>query len=153
MPRATSVNDPNFKPQIWIYSYATAAQKSMAGQFEFDVSQFRDPAGQKQFLGRDVCGIDAEVRDWVGQDRRVPALVKECRLLAEDLIRPKQTGITNGVPQEKAPCQWLSISFRDHHGKWIAPAIAELVANALSDDGFTITVYHSSVKKVEAIAK
>lgn len=145
MPRATSVNDPNFKPQIGIYSYASTAQKSLAGQFEFDVSQFRDPAGQKQFLGRDICGVDAEVRDWVGQDRRVPVLVKECRLLAEDLIRPKQN--------EKAPCQWLSISFKDRHGKWIAPAVAELVANALSDDGFTITVYHSGTKQASAVVK
>lgn len=153
MPRATSVNDPNFKPQIGIYSYASTAQKSLAGQFEFDVSQFRDPQGQKQFFGRDICGIDAEVRDWVGQDRRVPVLIKECRLLAEDLIRPKQTGVTNGVTQEKAPCQWLSISFKDFHGKWIAPAVAELVANALSDDGFTITVYHSGTKQAAAVAR
>ncbi len=139
MPRITSLEDSAIKPNVGIYSYASNGSRNIVGQFEFDVSSFRDPLGQKQFLTKS-SGIDPEVRDWVGQDHRVPILIKECRMLAEDLIRHKKDG-------QAAPSTWLSFSFKDFHGKWISPAVAELVADELSNAGFMVTVYHSAIKK------
>ena len=134
--------DPSFRPNIGIYSGTET--KHPVGQFEFDVSKFRDPAGQVQFRLQElkeagINGTTPEVRDWVAKDRRVPIIISECRLLAEDLISPK----TDGKPISA----WLSFSFVDTHGKWIAPAVAELVANHLSDAGFNILVHHAGLKK------
>jgi hypothetical protein len=113
--------------------------KQPAAQFEFDVSTFRDPVGQKQF--NRAVGTCPDVRDWVAQDRRVPGVVNVCRLLAEDLCRPHPKGTGTEVISG-----WLSISFKDHHGKWIAPAVAELVANQLDKDGFNVIVLHHELR-------
>jgi RNase adaptor protein for sRNA GlmZ degradation len=126
------------KPEIGIYSFGENCDKKPQAQFEFDVSKFRDPVGQKQF--NKAVGTQADVRDWVGQDKRVPALVQQCRILAEDLIRPhKKDG------KDEQISAWLSLSFKDHHGKWISPAIAELVANQLDLDGFKVVVCHHNL--------
>lgn len=137
MPRSKSFIDEHIKPNIGVYSYPKDGHKTVTtGQFEFDVSTFRDPSGQKTFAG--LNGLDKYVIEWVGQDRRVAVLIRDCKLLAEDLVRPKLDG--------KSICEWFSIAFKDHHGKWIAPAIAEIVADALSNDGFNVAVYHSELR-------
>ena len=150
MPRFKSFSGSDTKPSIGVYSYPTKGLSGVTAQFEFDVSGFRDPAGQKQFKGRTklseagslvpLNGVDSEVYEWVAKDPRIPAIIGDCRILAEDQIRPKADG--------KALSVWLSLSFKDYHGIWIAPAVAELVANALSDDGFNIVVHHFCEKTV-----
>ena len=145
MPRqgaGVAPQDPSFRPNIGVYS--GTENKHPIGQFKFNVSTFRDPAGQVQFKQKDsneagLNGTVPEVRDWVAKDRRVPIIVKECRLLAEDLIAPQADG--------KAVSAWLSFSFVDYHGRWIAPAIAELVANHLSEAGFNVLVHHAGLKE------
>ena len=129
------VSDP--KVQIGVYSFGSKGPATPKSQFEFDVSKFRDPAGQKQFKGG--CGVDPDVRAWVGEDDRVPAIIANCLLLAEDLIRAKPS--TTGARTE-APADWLSFSFRDFHGRWASPAVAELVADALSRAGYVVAVKH-----------
>lgn len=129
------------KPQIGVYSYGSKGIKGeISAQFEFDVTQFRDPSGQKQFKG--AKGSDPDVRDWVCQDRRLPAILDMCILLAEDLLKPRKHGGT-----EEVISHWLSLAFKDHHGKWIAPAIAEAVANRLSDANYRVLVVHHDLQK------
>ena len=132
--------DGQTKPNIGIYSFGDKCQKPPAAQFEFNVSLFRDPVGQKQF-GK-AYGNSPDVRDWVAQDKRMPGVIEACQLLAEDLIRPHKKG-----DREETISSWLSIAFRDHHGKWIAPAIAESVANQLDKDGFVVIVLHHELPK------
>lgn len=138
MPRLTSVADKSMRPQIGVYSFGTVAQGS-TGQFEYDVTQFRDPGGQKQFEG--MNGTYPKVKQWMLQDRRVPIIIEDCLLLADDLVRAKQIDSN----MTKSVSTWLSFAFKDFHGKWTAPAVAELVADALSDAGYVVVVYHASV--------
>ena len=139
----TLKHDP--RPQIGVYSWGSKTrEKAPSAQFEFDVSQFRDPAGQKQFSK--ACGSDPDVRAWVCEDRRLPAVIDTCLLLAEDLLKPKKKG-----SGEEAISQWLSLAFRDYHGKWIAPAVAEAVANKLSDAGYIVMVIHHALPKIHAL--
>ena len=140
MPRV-KFSTSGVRPEIGIFSYGSSKEASEAsGQFEFDVSSFRDPGGQKQFAGTN--GLYPDVRDWVGTDRRVPIIIRDCLLLADDIIRPKPQANSN-VP--KALSVWLSFSFKDFHGTWIAPAVAELVANSLSEAGFNVAVHHKCI--------
>ena len=143
--RVAVFNDTRNKPNVGVYSFGRlpgAETGGPAAQFEFDVSAFRDPAGQKQFIG--LYGIAPGVRDWVCEDRRMPAILDQCLMLAEDLIRPHKKGEST-----EQLSHWLSISFRDHHGRWIAPAIAEAVANKLSDAGFIVVAIHNDIPKTE----
>ena len=143
MPRTTWTDSAN-KPEIGVFSFGkNIGDKSpLTVQFEFDVAALRDPAGQKQFVGSN--GTFPLVIDWVGEDRRVPIIIKDCLLLADDLAKPK---IKEGSSVAKPISQWLSFSFRDFHGKWIAPAVAEKVANALSDAGYVVAVHHQSLPR------
>ena len=123
-------------PQIGVYSFGTQSSDKPVAQYEFDVSKLRDPQGQQQFKNR--FGWDLEVRDWMKEDSRLRALVQDCRLLAADLLgqRPKGSGAAASIST------WTSFSFKDFHGRWISPAVAELVADALSADGWRVTVHH-----------
>lgn len=137
--RVTAFNG-EIKPSIGIYSFGDNCVKPPAAQFEFNVSLFRDPIGQKQF--NRAYGTQPDVRDWVAQDKRMPGVIQMCQLLAEDLIRPHKKG-----DHTESISSWLSISFKDHHGKWIAPAVAEAVANQLDADGFNVIVLHHELMK------
>lgn len=138
MPRLSSHQDPQLKPNIGIYSFGPATNGQVNGQFEFDVTYFRDPQGQKQFQGKD--GLDKDVIAWIRADRRIPILIKECSLLADDLLSPK------GEDKKKIST-WVSFCFRDPHGKWISPAVAEIIADTLSDAGFNVIVSHQALLK------
>lgn len=140
MPRATSFNDPILKIEIGIFS-SMLKGKARVGQYEFDVSTLRDPSGQVQFAL--VDGTFPQVRDWVKKDRRVPIIVKDCLLLSDDLMKPKKK---NGEVI-KPLSVWLSFSFVDHHGKWAAPSVAEIVADALSEAGYVVAVHHACLQK------
>ena len=147
MPRLDTFNDTNNRPQIGIYSYSKSKNdKKASGQFDFNVSTIRDPAGQKQFAG--LNGTHPEVRDWVAVDKRISIIIADCLILADDLIKPK--GV---IGSEKSACKWLSFSFSDFHGKWTAPAVAESVANALSDEGYLVAVHHQAVPKEQVFCR
>ena len=118
--RVKSFVDKNPRPVVGIYSFGSKNSSAPAAQFSFDVSAFRDPTGQKQFEGKD--GTDPEVVKWVLCDDRARAVVAHCLLLADDLVKPKVRG---DKAEPTAQSQWLSFSFKDFHGKWTAPAVAE----------------------------
>lgn len=144
MPRVkftdTASNDGS---KIGVYSFGDKVGGGPAAQFEFDVTKLRDPAGQKQFSG--MNGTNPAVRAWVSADKRVEAILNQCLILADDLIKPKQRE-TSGVIRYDPVSTWLSFAFRDYHGKWASPAIAELVADALDKEGYQVYVIHHSLK-------
>lgn len=129
--------------RIGLYSFGDKGKVRPSTQFTFDVTKFRDPAGQKQFNGVSN-GTHQAVRQWMKEDERVAGIIAHCKLLANDLVKPKTR--TNGNRTEIATVSaWLSISFMDHHGRWAAPAITELVADALCDAGYDVVVTHSGL--------
>ena len=145
MPRVKSMTNADPKPTIGVYSFGSKGNVFPKVQFEFDVSKLRDPSGQKQFKG--LNGVDPEVRDWVAQDTRVQGIVDNCLLLADDLVKPKKRETSDGVVATVVPVSgWLSFSFKDVHGRWAGPAVAEAVAEAFSKAGYTVATVHCGLK-------
>ena len=140
MPRivpGTSGVPPN--ADIGIYSFGEKGNVFPRVQFEWDCRSLRDPTGQKQFAA--LTGAHDSVKSWVKEDERVATIISCCRLIANDLIKPKAR-TTTGTTEIVQISKWLSFSFKDFHGKWSAPAMAELVADALDLDGYKVTVVH-----------
>ena len=135
----SSDNSTAPKATIGIYSYGSKGSVFPKTQFDFDLTKFRDPGGQKQFNG--VIGTHSSVKEWMKEDERVSALISDCKLIADDLVKPKPR-VDGSKTEVTAQSAWLSIAFHDFHGKWAAPAVAELVADALNDAGYTICVTH-----------
>lgn len=137
MPRVQGIRLPDGKhPDVGIYSFGVKSKTLPKAQFEFDVTNFRDPSGQKQFRG--LCGMDPAVVTWVAQDPKVQAIVDQVRMLVADLRMP----ITSADGKSTSPrSQWISFSFKDYHGKMIAPAVAEYVAATLDKD-LAVMVQH-----------
>lgn len=138
MPRTTLGNSA-VKPQIGVYSCGDKQKSTITSQFEFSVSSFRDPMGQKQFEG--LNGTHPEVRTWISSDSRIGILINECLLLSNDLLKPKKVG----EGPDKAASVWLSFAFKDKNGKWIAPAVAELIADALAEAGYVVVTHHAGL--------
>ena len=136
---ATTHQSPTY-PVVGLYSFGTRTGHDPMSQFEFDVSKLRDPAGQKQFSISN--GMDTAVHAWLAQDDRVGQIVWICRLLASDMLAKRMF-----MDREVAPAStWVSFSFKDYHGKFISPAVACIVAEALKADGFPPMVYHLSLQ-------
>ena len=135
------------RPTIGVYSMGSVnGSDRQFSQFQFDVNKLRDPCGQKQFYG--MTGRNVEVQTWLKVDERVAAITRECLLLADDLVKPKPR--EDGTRTEVRPAStWLSFAFRDFHGKWIAPAMAEIVAHELSDAGYTVALFHRELKDLK----
>lgn len=147
MPRATHVMSKDPKPNIGLYSYGTKGGARPQAQFDIDVSKWRDPGGQIQWRGR-ANGTETDVRNWVAEDPRTPALVQMCAILAADLIAEHTMVTDSGVVSKRAESPWMSIAFHDHHGRWAAPAVAEIVADFLDKAGYTVCcVHHGLVEK------
>ena len=144
MPRVTAAEKGAApKATTGIYSYGSKTAVIPKTQFDFDLTKFRDPGGQKQF--KDVVGTHETVKKWMIDDedsaKQVNAIISDALLIADDLIKPKAR--MDGSKTEIAPISaWVSISFHDFHGKWAAPAVAELVADALDKAGYNICVTH-----------
>lgn len=133
-------------PTIGIVSFGAKTPGAPKCQFEVDVSKLRDPSGQKQFGGRN--GSEPPVVKWVSEDPRIAGIVASCRLIAEDLCATRKRTGSDGKTVESGPLtHWLSIGFKDYHGRWIAPAVAEYVAAALEGDGFPVSVNHLGLQK------
>lgn len=94
-------------------------------RYQVDVSQMRDP--HSRFTTGD--GRLNQVKDWINRDRRVSALIQEMVGIARHHLKLL-----------KDP--FITLSFWDHHGRWASVAVAELVADALMDDGITVAVEH-----------
>src|SRR5260370_38640208 len=94
-------------------------------QYEFQLGAFRDP--QHKF--KSVDGRSKAVQEWIIDDPRMPALLSTIEMLVFDQVK-----------EQKAA--WLSIGFRDYHGKWISAALVEIIADRLSARGFDVMVRH-----------
>lgn len=92
----------------------------------------RDPIGQKNLTNKYGDGRAAEVREWMEEDERVDVIVDELVGLAFAHIKHARES-------------FMSVAFVDQHGKWIAPAVAEILANAMEVAGFSVHVRHQGL--------
>lgn len=96
-------------------------------RYYFQVANFRDPQSKRGL--RLLDGRDEPVKKFVGADPRVKLIRDEVLSLAYTHIRGEKEA-------------FFSLALEDRHGKWIAPAIGEIVADALDDAGFKVVVVH-----------
>lgn len=115
---------------VGVYSFSSTTVKPTA-HYEFDLTEFRDPMNKDMFNGA-TDGRDVLVQNWVKDDHRFKALLAECELIAHD------QKVNHGG-------RWLTLAFRDFHGRWKSPAVAELVADKLAEEGFNVSVYHDAL--------
>jgi len=118
---------------ITLHSFGDVTANKPAVQYLIDVRTLRDPVGQKKFVDADLDGTNKEVKNFVMEDERVVAITEECRNLVYSLVN------SANVP-------YVSVGFLDYHGRWIAPAVCELVADALDEAGFPCSVSHHELE-------
>lgn len=117
--------------QVYITSRSSQSQEAPVG-FEINLDQFRDPMGNKYLLANCRNGKDQLVRDWLKGDPRYKSILTACKILVADHFKPLAPG-----------SGWLTITFRDYHGKWKSMGMAELVADELSPM-INVTVHHGT---------
>lgn len=117
--------------EIIIYSMRTVS-RTYSPQFSFDVGKFRDPMGNVRLTAQYHDGQPMAIREWIKEDPRMPGILDMCSLIANDRIT-------------HAHRKFLSIAFRDYHARWISRAVAEVVADSLSGEGYSVGVQHESL--------
>ena len=100
-----------------IYTFGSKRQYPPACQYIIDVSNWRDPMGQPSLKNLD--GRDIKVKNWIDHDPKTKALIETVGMILLDACPPDTSK------------SWTSIGLRDFHGKWIAPALGELIMEFL----------------------
>jgi len=95
--------------------------------YTLDLSELRDPMGQQQFQGYD--GRAPLVQKWMKDDPSVQGIVDLVMILSLTLIDADKR-------------QYVSFMFKDHHGKFISPAVAEICADQLDLSNFKVATVH-----------
>lgn len=121
----TLFRDHNTLARVGIYSYGLKSPQPPETLYEIDVSNLRDPQGQKNL--RSLDGRDSQVQAWVLGDSRSAAIISNVSLIVTDLTRR---------------VNWFTIGVRDVHGKYTAPAMAESIAASLVACGIDVIVRH-----------
>jgi len=117
---------------IALYSRKIGNNKTSATQYQVVLTNFRDPMGRRDLRG--LPGTNKRVKDFIKDDRRFKAIVDYFRMVAYDVVK-----------QQKHT--YVSITFEDCHGRYISPAVTELVADALEADGYKVMVQHYELPK------
>lgn len=117
--------------QVLIYSLKKDSSKTGL-ELDINVSVFRDPLGHKTLTKAFHDGRAIAVMEWVNLDPRMAGLKETITLYVYDkIVHGKQNK--------------LIIGFRDFHGRWIAPAVAEIIADTLSAKAFQVGVLHDGL--------
>lgn len=118
------VNDQNAD----IIVFSGGRTTPLVAKYVIDVSTVRDPTGQKAFH-RFGDGRHPDVQKWMAPDPKVKAIIREAGILAAQHITAMKDS-------------FLGIGVQDHHGRWAAPAMAEMIADYLADAGYRVSVLH-----------
>ena len=118
--------------QVNIYSYGRKTAHPPAAKYVLDVRNFRDPVGNMSIRKTCESGIATAAQEFVAEDDRIPILIEEfIGLCFAHLKMGRET--------------YVSIAFVDHHGRWVAPAVAEIVAAGIERAGYSISVRHQGL--------
>ena len=120
MPR-TSIGQAS----IGIYSIGAETKINSIPMYEFEVIQFRDPMHRFP----DLTGTDPVVKEYLKEDPKTAAIIQTVLLLAADHV-------------DHGGSKWLTIAFRDYHEKWIARGLANIVADALCEQEYKVSVIY-----------
>jgi RNase adaptor protein for sRNA GlmZ degradation len=121
------------KAEMGLYTYGRLGKAACpVAQYYIDVSGLRDPSSNRGFRKLYTDGRHGEVQEYLKADPRVDAVFDSIRMIAHLNLRGDNT--KDG--------KWLSFAIKDHHGVWIAPAVAEIVADRLGNIGYDVTVFH-----------
>lgn len=104
---------------ITLITYRTQGKTPAASRYTWDLTNLRDPIGQLDLKHSCVDGRDDRVMAWMIQDPKVRAVVDTAALMAATHMKPPANDSA------------VSFAFHDPHGKWIGPAVAELLAKRL----------------------
>lgn len=120
--------------QIGLYSFGRLQGNSPSSlRYSINCSNLRDPQGHKNLTKLYGDGRAPEIMKWIKDgDDRVPAIIETVILAAELAI-------------DGAGETYVTIGLWDHQGRWIAPAITELVADALDAKDFRVHVKHYGI--------
>lgn len=105
--------------------YIAAATTPLTSWYEVNCFNMRDPIGREDL--KKLTGADPAVKEFVRADPKLPAIISHCHMLVHDAVK-------------KQGLNYISITFRDHHGKWISRAVGELVADHLDKEGYKVNV-------------
>jgi hypothetical protein len=129
MPRISEVS----KAQVGIYSFGRLRGKQPASlRYAINCTNLRDPRGHKTLTIAHNDGRAEEVKSWIKDDPRLPAII-------DTVVMSVQLAIEAGEER------YVTLGFWDHHGQWCAPAIAELVADELDRLGYNMYIQHLGV--------
>jgi len=101
-------------------------QAAPVPQYEFDVSEWRDPVGNA--ILRHLSGRDVHVQEYLMADHRYHSLLSNVKMLVKDI-----------VGQQKS--NFLSIGFRDFHGRHISLGLIYLIGAELDKEGYSVCIH------------
>lgn len=124
--------------EIAIYTFGRLGKMvPPRAHYVIDVSGIRDPLSNRGFKNTFTDGRPGEIQKFVAEDPRMNAILDTVKLIAYDQLRSKA-----------GSKKWLSIAFRDHHGKWGSVAVGEIVRDALKYDGYNVALRHYELEGV-----
>lgn len=125
------------KAELGIYTFGEKSQRYVGTcQYYINVTGLRDPGSSGLIRAQYPDGRAGGVQVYMNDDKRVRAIQETIRILAYMHLRSPHT--KDG--------KWLSFGLWDHHGKWAAPAIGEIVAGGLSDLGYGVSLFHADLE-------
>lgn len=126
--------------EVGIYTYGkkvTTTPPTTA--YVIDVCGLRDPQASGEMRRANGDGRTHACQQYVAEDKRVQAIIDEIKLLTHMHKR-----------SSAADQKWLSFAIADYHGRYLAPAIGELAANALSNLGYKVSCWHTAIEPAGA---
>lgn len=125
------------KAEVGIYTFGKdSPNRPSTVQYIFEVAGLRDPQSNRGFSKTYKDGRPGEVQNYVEDDPRVKAIIQEIRAFAYMHLR-----------SDAKDNKWLSFGIKDNHGRWIAPAVGELVAERLSQLKYGVYLCHCDLDK------
>ncbi len=121
--------------QIGIYTFGDKSHNYVGTcQYYIQVAGLRDPGSSGSIRSQYVDGRAGGVQQYIKEDPRVEAIAQTIRAIAWMHLR-----------SQARDNKWLSFGLVDHHGRWIAPAVGEIVADQLSQSGYAVSLYHADL--------
>ena len=111
--------------EICVYYHTHKSRHAIPTAYSIDLSSLRDPMGRKEL--RKLDGSSMEVQNFLAEDSRVGPIIRTVHSLAHDILRVQAS-------------KYMSVTFHDHHGKWISQGVARMVGDYLSERGFKVCV-------------
>jgi hypothetical protein len=123
------------KAELGIYSFGKDSPNRVPTcQYYIDVAGLRDPGSSGLIRKEYKDGRAGGVQSYIKEDPRVTAVIEQIRMIAFMHLR-----------SQARDNKWLSFGLMDHHGRWIAPAVAELAAEELDRLAYDISVFHADL--------